>query len=591
MSEQKNPFVSKRGKAERTQQMLAALSTPVIANHSPEYQQMVQAQALQAYQQTESPQGKRLITVTLDQLKPYEGNPRKTKNPAYEEIKASIKSRGLDHAPNITQRPGDGFYTILDGGNTRLQALNELFKETHDHRFWSIECVFKPWEGEADDINSQLNLLIGHLAENDIRGELSFIEKALGIKEVKILYEKKYQEFFSHRRLAEKLGENGYPISHSILGKMEQCLTYLYPHIPNILLAGMGKPQIEKLLSIRKNATDAWERYQQDYPNNQDVDVVWMEVLSPFDEEPSEFSLNDFQDELIGQITEAFAYQIPYETFKFEINLDEQKRHKLALKQAEINQRLQQSEERLKEEVEQSTIPRATPSISSTISQPNPHNELEDPDLSTDIDNEAIPDLSEFRLPVVNAAKDEAEKSLPAHFGINELPDATAQYLADLGITPGVNPETKRADEATINGLDFANTGRQPVTNIWKIYPHRHHKIEAYSLAIDIAQECGFAHLVQHIEHEPIDYSFMMHPLDKDYAPWAVKIYDFLTALSTENITSTEQNYSLQLSPIELLGDGITEPVLSDLLLVRLYRLIRIVRYLKTQLRQGEHYA
>ena len=38
------------------------------------------------------------MIVTLDQLRPYDHDPRKKRNPAYEEIKASIRERGLDAA-------------------------------------------------------------------------------------------------------------------------------------------------------------------------------------------------------------------------------------------------------------------------------------------------------------------------------------------------------------------------------------------------------------------------------------------------------------------------------------------------------------
>lgn len=132
-----NPLIGGKNREERRASVMKSLMTPAIPNVSPEYHALPQNNQMQTQRQ--------LITVTLDKLRPYEGNPRKTKNPAYEEIKASIKARGLDHAPNITQRPGDDFYTIADGGNTRLQALKELFQETQDPRFWSIECVFKPW--------------------------------------------------------------------------------------------------------------------------------------------------------------------------------------------------------------------------------------------------------------------------------------------------------------------------------------------------------------------------------------------------------------------------------------------------------------
>ena len=46
------------------------------------------------------------MNVTLDQLHPYDHDPRVKRNPAYEEIKASIRERGLDAPPAITRRPG-----------------------------------------------------------------------------------------------------------------------------------------------------------------------------------------------------------------------------------------------------------------------------------------------------------------------------------------------------------------------------------------------------------------------------------------------------------------------------------------------------
>ena len=329
--------------SQRREQMFQNLMQGGIKNNSPEYHQQKPA--------TQTETQRQLISVTLDKLKPFEGNPRKTKNPKYEEIKASIKARGLDHAPNITKRPGDDFYTVADGGNTRLQALKELFEETQDPKFWSIDCIFKPWQGEADDISSRIDTLVGHLAENEVRGELSFIEKALGVRDVKALYEEKFQENFSHRKLAEMLTDQGYPISFQLIAKMEQCLVYLYPHIPNVLLAGLGKPQIEKLLTIYRNAQTSWDNhlYQVREEPKSNFDEVWVATLSPMDEEPESFSVSDFQDNLIGAVTEAFGDQLEYTVFKQEIDLEERKLQRFMEKQAEIAQQAQASEQRLAE--------------------------------------------------------------------------------------------------------------------------------------------------------------------------------------------------------------------------------------------------
>ena len=115
------------------------------------------------------------MVVTLDQLRPYDHDPRVTRNPAYEDIKASIRERGLDAPPAITRRPGESHYIIRNGGNTRLAILRELWSETKDERFFRIPCLFRPWPQRGEVV-----MLTGHLAENELRGGLSFIERALG---------------------------------------------------------------------------------------------------------------------------------------------------------------------------------------------------------------------------------------------------------------------------------------------------------------------------------------------------------------------------------------------------------------------------
>ena len=100
------------------------------------------------------------MVLTLDQLRPYELNPRQKQNPKYEEIKESIRARGLDDTPTVSRRPGETDYIIDNGGNTRLKILNDLWKETRDERFYRIHCLFRPWVGD-------IKALTGHMSEND----------------------------------------------------------------------------------------------------------------------------------------------------------------------------------------------------------------------------------------------------------------------------------------------------------------------------------------------------------------------------------------------------------------------------------------
>ena len=587
MNDKINRLIGGKSKEERKRAMLAQLTAPAIKNNSPDYGKPAATAATPTQQFATQ---KQLIVVTLDQLRPYDGNPRKTKNPAYEEIKASIKSRGLDHAPNVTKRPGDDFYTIADGGNTRLQALKELFQETQDPKFWSIECVFKPWQGDAEDINSKLNILIGHLAENDIRGELSFIEKALGIRQVKALYEEMYHEYFSHRKLADKLGENGYPISNQLIARMEQCLTYLYPHIPNILLTGIGKPQIEKLLTIHRNAQNAWEHHKDTLSQSLEIgfEDVWVATLSPFDEAPDEFVINDLQDALIGKISEAFHYQVSYEELKLEISLEERKLQRILDKQQELNQRIQASEERVQQRDEQQQAKTAEPSNrEAKATKPSELAESASTPVSTPTSNVDL-DVETTDINDADESLIELDEALSAD---ESLAKSISEHYAALGMTVGVNSDKARAEMAAENGLEFANTGRQPISQIWKIYPNRKHKMEAYSLALDIAEEVGIDHLIEHVVYEPVDYSFKVNPLSEPVETHVKAIHRLLDMLSTDRIEMRNDERSIEFNPQWFLGAANAETTFSDLLLVRIFRLIRLVRYIKAQALQGEHHG
>jgi ParB family protein of integrating conjugative element (PFGI_1 class) len=187
------------------------------------------------------------IVITLDELRPYELNPRLTKNPLYDEIKASIQERGLDAPPPITRRPGADHYIIRNGGNTRLSVLRDLWSETKDERFFRIPCVFRPWPERGEII-----ALTGHLAENELHGGLTFIERALGVEKARELYEQENGKGLSQTELARCLTADGYPIQQPSISKMQDTVRYFLPAIPNVLYGGLGRPQVERLAALRK---------------------------------------------------------------------------------------------------------------------------------------------------------------------------------------------------------------------------------------------------------------------------------------------------------------------------------------------------
>jgi ParB family protein of integrating conjugative element (PFGI_1 class) len=234
------------------------------------------------------------MVVTLDQLRAYENNPRTTRNPAYDDIKESIRTRGLDQPPPITRRPGDECYIIRNGGNTRLQILQELWRETHDERFYRIQCLFRPWQSET-------SVLVGHLAENEVRGNLSFVEKAIGIKKLKDMYEDEAKgKKITQAELVKRLKDDGLPVSRSLVSKMLDCVECLWPAIPEILYRGLGKPQIEKLLSLRSGLLEVHKSHGGG--DKESFMDFWLSALAGFDMNPDDFRFSRVEDELIGQL-------------------------------------------------------------------------------------------------------------------------------------------------------------------------------------------------------------------------------------------------------------------------------------------------
>uniref|UniRef100_A8GJB9 Chromosome partitioning protein ParB n=1 Tax=Serratia proteamaculans (strain 568) TaxID=399741 RepID=A8GJB9_SERP5 len=263
------------------------------------------------------------LVLTLDQLSVSPYNPRISRNPEYDEIKAGIRVRGLRTVPLVTldpEQPELGYF-FSDGGNTRYSILQELWQETGDERFYRISCVFKPWPG-------RLSCLLGHLAENEQRGDLAFIEKALGIRDARALYEETLGKAVSLRELSSLMGADGYPVHFSSISRMEDTVKYLYPFMPTLLKSGLGAPQIRHLLALRAEAEKTWQEHSVTVEVLEPFDSVFGKVCNQFDDAEI-YSLDMFRDELIGALINALPHPLlNYDRWLLELDPKEQNRRK-----------------------------------------------------------------------------------------------------------------------------------------------------------------------------------------------------------------------------------------------------------------------
>ncbi|MDO9452932.1 MAG: ParB N-terminal domain-containing protein [Stagnimonas sp.] len=216
------------------------------------------------------------MKVDIRQIELYDRNPRRSQNSAYEDIKQSVRAQGLKQPLVITRRPGAERYMLKHGGNTRLTVLKELHAETGDRRFQQADCVFEPWQGETD-------VLVSHIVENEVRGSLTFIDKARAVREAAAMFEADTGDKLSLRQLSDALRERGFRISAGMISKCFYALDTLLQAIPTALDTGIGKPQIEKLRQLQTGAKQVWDNHR--LGSAEMFEAVFVEALAQADGE------------------------------------------------------------------------------------------------------------------------------------------------------------------------------------------------------------------------------------------------------------------------------------------------------------------
>jgi ParB family protein of integrating conjugative element (PFGI_1 class) len=151
------------------------------------------------------------IELGVDDVRPYENNPRRSVNPKFDDIKESIRTSGLRSPLTVTRRPGESHYIVEAGGNTRLLALQQLWSETRDPRYRKTVVLYRPWRSES-------YVLSAHLIENEQRGEMSFWDKACGVIALKQRLQAEQGRQLTLRPLEDALHAIGISVNTATLG-------------------------------------------------------------------------------------------------------------------------------------------------------------------------------------------------------------------------------------------------------------------------------------------------------------------------------------------------------------------------------------
>ena len=191
------------------------------------------------------------IDLSVEEIHPYENNPRRAGNAKFAEIKESIRSGGIRNPLTVTRRPGESHFIIEAGGNTRLLAIQQLWAETRDSRFHRLTVLFRPWRSET-------HILTAHLIENELRGEMTFWDKACGIVALKSRLEAEKGRALSLRQLEDELKALGLSVNTATLAHYifaTDRLRTLGEAIPD--LSGLDVKHIQPRLNLMKRHAQA----------------------------------------------------------------------------------------------------------------------------------------------------------------------------------------------------------------------------------------------------------------------------------------------------------------------------------------------
>ncbi|WP_449632073.1 ParB family protein [Rahnella aceris] len=524
------------------------------------------------------------MVLTLDQLRPNPDNPRTSRNPRFDDIKTSIRSRGLDSIPKVTRDPdGEDVYIFSDGGNTRYQILCELWQETGDDRFYRIQTIVKPWPG-------RLQCVIGHLAENEVRGDLTYIEKAFGIHKARTIWEEQLGKSVTLRELSDLLNQQGYPIHFSGISRMEDTLTYLYPSMPILLESGLSRSQVIPLLSLRSTAEKTWKIFSPDVSANRDFHEVFTDTCCLFNN-PEVYSFDMFRDELIGELLKALPHpSLNYDRWLIELDPKEQQRREMfgeppappvmspvqdtslsVFQEKEVRQLPSQPDDK----THLTGLRSGTLTGTNNRPEPAPDNnaEVEVPTLPASL--QSLTYGSQLRP----AERTETQPDLYGGPAVLSGEQSGLSAFNDISLFSALSESSDESAQSMVHGssVAFAATGLEPVTDIWHI-PVLQNDIEhlqdmAYRLAFELAEAMGCE---ESIYEDKSNQSAGYNASEQSSNEFVL----FLAGM-TGNLP--KHPFNMFMFCLNFFGSPVIsdQPVFADQHVVKVMRLIRVLRRLR----------
>lgn len=430
-----------------------------------------------------TPPGGQVFTVDILEIETSRLNPRKTKGDNYETTKGSIKSVGLLQMLTITKQPDGEKYELYSGGNTRLSILKELHEEyladgdtdkAHEVRYQ--QCLYVPYTNDLD-------VLVKHMAENEERSKMTFIDKARAVFQIKAMYLEQFdKEEVSNRKLVEHIHSLGWKkVNFRALTELKFAFEKLDDVIPLALNQGLGKAKTEQLRLwlgyAVKYITWLVEKHDYDYSPEQ-AEQLYFDVLADYDDDIEPINLDDFFEDYLFQLSSllmAFDGKLKMDTVRFELEQVEELGYvPEEVPQEELSQQLRDT----------STVP--------PMQYPEPRKPRTPKPVAEQDAIEADAETGGFEAVADNEQFEAAAKSPPPETGMIN-PETVTANTDDLGQTMCLDTLADRGKRNTIESFQHIIPQYEfnRATQDWLSYGDEDNALHVYPpyYSLDISDE------------------------------------------------------------------------------------------------------
>lgn len=169
-------------------------------------------------------------------------------------LKESIRQRGLIEPLVMTRDKESNELVPFGGGRTRLELLEELYRETGDPKFAIVDCVEVPPK-------DRFEIELANMIQNRQWSRKRFVAKALEVFAIIRLHEKETNQKLTETQARLWLYKNGYCISKTRFNEMHFVARELQPVFPNALSKNLNKRDVIYIRKLYRSMQIIWKKF------------------------------------------------------------------------------------------------------------------------------------------------------------------------------------------------------------------------------------------------------------------------------------------------------------------------------------------